>query len=93
MSYGFIVVADSKDEAGQKVSVELSKVVETQAVHGNDAKAAQDVVEAFIEILADPDENEQVRVSVSGSLNWRDGDQAFFTGACVSVQASLQPKA
>ena len=90
MSYSFTVVAGSKDEAGVKTEAELQRVVEAQSIYEIDRQAAQDAIEAFVDVLADPDDNQEIHVSVSGSLSWR--DDKHIVGASVNVYATLQTK-
>lgn len=90
MSYSFSIVADTKDEAGVMVEAALGDVALSQPSHAYDRQAAQDAAEAFIDVLADPSESECIHVSVSGSLSWR--EESVFTGASVSVSASVHPR-
>jgi hypothetical protein len=92
MSYSFAITAASKDEAGKKVEEELGKVVEAQPVHEHDRQAAQDAAEAFINALAEPGEEQQIAVSVSGSLGWTDETARNFTSTSVSVYARIEAK-
>jgi hypothetical protein len=89
MSYSFSVTAKTKDEAGKKVEAELGKVVTSQSVHDADRQAAQDVAEAFIDVLRDPIESEVVGVSMSGSLGWQ--KEGEFSNASVNVNAWVGP--
>lgn len=91
MSYSFSVTGGSKDEAVKKVEEELGKVVEGQPSHAADREAAQNAAKAFIDILEDPAENQQIVVYVNGSLSWREENK--FTSASVSVSAYLAEKA
>lgn len=88
MSYSFSVTADNKAEAFTKVEAELKKVVEAQPVHERDQGGAEDAAFAFIEMLQDPTQGEEIAISMSGSLSWHDTD--IFTGA---ISAYLKPKA
>lgn len=90
MSYSFSITADSKDEAGVKVEAELAHVVLTQPVHEHDRQAAQNVAEAFIDLLTEPQPGEHFVVSVNGSLGRR--SEGHFLHANVAVAASIQPK-
>jgi hypothetical protein len=90
MSYSFTIKADTKDEAGVKVEAKLGEVVNAQPAHEADRQAAQNAAEAFIEVLREPNADECVNVSVSGSLSW--SEEKVFTGANVSVHAYLGPK-
>lgn len=89
MSYSFSVKAATKAEAETKVRDELVKVVTSQPIHKRDCDQAFNAAETFIRLLAD-DDTRDVYVSVSGSLSWdlKDGVERF-TGASVSVSASL----
>jgi hypothetical protein len=90
MSYSFGVTADTKDEAGKKVEAELAQVVLSQPTHAADRQAAQDAAEAFIAVLRDPTEGEQIGVSMSGSLSGQ--AENIFTGASVNISAWIARK-
>jgi hypothetical protein len=91
MSYSFSITAKTKDEAGLKVEAELAKVVDQQRSHSADRQAAQDAAEAFIDVLADPGEGEEIFVSVNGSVAYYGHTAPHrFTSASVSVNASIQ---
>jgi|GEM_PF-882312 len=94
MSYSFNVRAASKAEAKVKVAAELDKVVASQPVHSADREQAMATAAAFIDMLADAGDNQDVAVSVNGWLSWT-GEQPVdggFSGACVGVSASLAAK-
>lgn len=90
MSYSFSVRGATKSDASAAIATELVKVVGSQPVHEADKQAAQDTADRFIGLLRDPGDSEQVGVSVSGSLSWR--EPGVFTVANVSVYASIVPK-
>lgn len=91
MSYSFGITAATKDEAGEKVEAELTKVVVAQPSHDTDRQAIQDAAEAFINMLTEPGEGECIRVDVYGSLSWR--GEGVFTSANVNVSAYITAKA
>lgn len=94
MSYSFQTKSSSKAEAKQKVFAELKKVVESQPIHAADVLQAQAVADAFIDLLADGEENMDVNVNVNGSLGWRGHvDEPVIGSANVGVSAyfSLRP--
>ena len=88
MSYSFNVTAASKEEAKEKIAAELDKVVLSQPVHAADREQAQAAASAFIDVLADPADGEEIRVSVHGSVGWR--EEGKFTHANIGVSASRQ---
>ena len=90
MSYSFSVRADSKSDASAKVGAYLARVVEGQPSHAADINAAQNVADSLLAVLVDPAEGEEVYVSMSGSLSWREEGQ--FCGANVSVSTSVAKK-
>jgi hypothetical protein len=90
MSYSFSVKAATKAEAKQKVAEQFDVVVNGQPIHAADRDAAQAAANAFIDILGEPTEAEQVSVSVNGYVSWRGENN--FVGANVSVGASLASK-
>ena len=93
MSYSFTVTAESKADAKQKVSDEFVNVVAAQPPHAKDRDAAVAAAGAFIDLLADPTDAQQVMVSVHGSLGWNHDAPDSFTGAGVGVSASVRAKA
>lgn len=90
MSYSFSVQAPTKEEAKQKVSLEFDRVLEGQPVHAADLPSARVAAAAFIDVLRDPTEAEEVKVRVNGWVSWR--AEGEFYGACFGVQADLGPK-
>lgn len=94
MSYSFNVRAATKAEAKLKVAVELDKVVASQPVHSTDREQAMAAATAFIDMLADAGEQQEIAVSVNGWLSWS-GETPVgtgFSGSCVGVSASLTTK-
>lgn len=90
MSYSFSVKAATKAEAVQKIAEELAKVVQQQPEHAADTPHARNAAEAFVNTLHD-DADQDVSVSVSGSLSWM--AKGEFYGANLSVNASLTKRA
>jgi hypothetical protein len=91
MSYSFSVKAATKDEAKKKVADQMQAVVDNQPVHASDHDAVLVSAKAFIDILGDPNEGDEVHVSVNGYLSWHgDMSQADFIGANVTVAASIK---
>lgn len=88
MSYSFSVKAPTKAEAKAKVAEQFAAVVAGQPTHAADQNAAVACAEAFINTLADPNEGDEVHVSMNGSLSWSNVDE--YTGASVTVYASLR---
>lgn len=90
MSYSFTVKAASKAEAKEKVDEAFSGIVAGQTVHKVDRDAAVAAAGAFIDLLADPKENEEIQVMMNGSLSWRAEND--YTGASVTVNAYTRIK-
>lgn len=90
MSYSFSVQADNKSDASAKVGIELAKVVENQPSHAADINAAQNAADSLLAVLVDPTDGEQIGVSMSGSLSWRDAN--VFTSGSINVSASVRAK-
>ena len=90
MSYSFDVQAPTKAEAKAAIEAEFDKVLSSQPVHEADLPAARVAAAAFVEVLKDPTEAEQVKVRVNGWVSWR--AEGEFYGACFGVQADLAPK-
>lgn len=85
MSYSFTVTAATKDEAKQKIAAEFDNVVSGQPVHTADRDAAQTAANAFVDVLADPVDGEEIRVSVHGSVAWQ--GEGNFTHSNIGVSA------
>ena len=94
MSYSFTVRAATKAEAKLKVAVELDKVVEHQPVHATDRDQAMTVATAFVDMLAEAGEKQDIVVSVNGWLSWSGETPSGtgFSGSCVGVSASVTAK-
>lgn len=95
MSYSFSVRAPNHAEAIAKVDDELAKVVETQPVHRADSVQAREAALAFVDVLPKPSSDQDVCISVNGSLGWNGllgTPEMRLTSASVSVQASLIAK-
>lgn len=93
MSYSFYFAAATKDDAKRGVAEKMASVVEQQPNHKVDQEAAVNAANAFIDVLADPAEGEEVSVSMSGSVGWRTANDApIYTGASVQVGASIRAK-
>jgi hypothetical protein len=90
MSYSFSITASSKDDAIGKVDAEFDKVVDSQPTHRADRDIAQDALEHILQVLINPSDNENVYVSCSGSISWR--EENAFTGVSVNVSASVRAK-
>ena len=95
MSYSFIVTGStSKADAIAKVTAEFDQVVASQPTHAADKNAAVAAASAFIGLLQEPRDDQQIDVTMNGSLGWvQSGDLLFFLSGNVSVSASLVPKA
>lgn len=91
MSYSFSVRAASKAEALQKIAAELDKVVAAQAVHAKDRSQAMAAAEAFVGLVAEPSDSQEVSVSVNGSVGWT-GEEMNITGASVGVSVGVLQK-
>ena|ERR1700729_1758305 len=90
MSYSFSIRVDSKDEAGIAVDDQLDEIVASQPIHNQDRQETQDAVEAFIELLRDPEENEEITITVSGSVVA--GADKEITSASVNISVAISTK-
>lgn len=90
MSYSFTVKAASKDEAKAKVAEEFDRIAAGQPSHKVDRDSAVAVAGAFIDLLADPKENDEVQVMMNGSLSW--ASENVYTGAELTVRAYCRSK-
>lgn len=95
MSYSFTVRAATQAEVIAKVDDELAKVVASQPVHRVDSLQARAAALAFVDVLPQPSGDQDVCVSVNGSLGWSGllgTPEMSLTSASVSVHASLIAK-
>lgn len=79
MSYSFTIFASTKEKAKAMVAAKLDEVLVQQPVHRADRKQAFTAASAFIDVCEDPGPDEELSVSVHGSVTW-DGDQRGLTG-------------
>lgn len=91
MSYSFSVTAESKVEAKEKIAGQFDTIIAAQPVHAADRASAQAAADAFVDVLKDPAENEQIAVTVNGYVSWQ--AEGEFTGASVGVTAAVRFKA
>lgn len=93
MSYSFSVIADTKAEAKQKIADSFANVVNGQPSHAADQAAVVACGQAFVDLLADPQEGDEIYVNMYGSLSWHNDDVGgtFLSGG-VTVNASLRNK-
>jgi hypothetical protein len=95
LSYSFSKTGATKAIVLALVKHELENVVAQQPIHSADQAQAMAVAEAFIEIIPDPNENQDVAISLNGSVSWISGGTAqpdVVTGASVGVNAYLVAK-
>lgn len=86
MSYSFTAKASSKQQAKDLIAENFENVVATQGVHAADRSAAVACGQAFVDVLtAEPGENEEIQVSMYGSLGWR-GTYLYVASVHVDVQ-------
>lgn len=90
MSYSFNVQAPTKAEAKEKIEAQFDAVLNSQPVHAADLPAARAAAAAFVDVLNEPNEAEQVKVRVNGYVSWRGA--ADFVSASFGVTADLAPK-
>ena len=91
MSYSFSVRGATKTECMEKVAAELDKVVSGQPIHSADREQAKAAVWAFLDVLPNSPEKQDLSVSVSGSLSWNGADNAI-TSANVNISAGFLAK-
>jgi hypothetical protein len=91
MSYSFRVRAATKAAAKAEIEAEFDRVLEAQPVHQADLPAARAAAVAYVDVLAEPGDDQDVTVDVSGYVSWQAEGQ--FTGSRVEVRAQIGPKA
>ena len=94
MSYSFAITGISKVDAAAKVAAKFDQVIVNQPTHAADKEGAVAAANAFINLLREPGDGEQIAVNMYGSLGWEHSDNpptAFLSGN-VSVSASIAKK-
>lgn len=92
MSYSFNVRTSTKAAAKLAVREQFEKVViKNQECHKRDVEQACAAADAFIDLLAEPGERDEVVVLMSGSLtgDWLGTDVVTTYGANFSVSTFL----
>ena len=94
MSYSIGAQAATKQEALDLIFTKLTEVCAQQPVHAADTAQAFAAAEAFVAIIPEPKENQDVYISLSGSVSWVSGPNQTFlvTVASVNVSANLVTK-
>lgn len=96
MSYSFSVNAATKDEAKIGVLSQFNQVVLSQPTHAKDKEAAVTAANAFIDLLETPSLEQEVLVTMWGSLSWNyqegGNEPTQFTGGSVSITVGLRNK-
>jgi hypothetical protein len=94
MSFSFQITAPSKQDATDQTFTELVKVASQQSIHAKDSEQCFAAASAFIALLSDPSDAQEVRVMVNGSLSWTGNLDAItsITAANISVSAYLVDK-
>lgn len=92
MSYSFSVSGASKPEVKKKLAEAFDSVVTNQPPHAFDREAAVAAGSAFVDMLMEPAEGEEVHLSMHGSLGWNSLNPDKFTGAGVGVSAVIRPR-
>lgn len=93
MSYSFSVTADAKADAKQKIAENFDNIVNGQPSHAADRDAVVAASNAFVDLLSDPPEGQEIYVNVYGSLGWdHQVGPGPFLSASASINASLRNK-
>lgn len=95
MSYSISKTGATKAIVVALVKQELVNVVAGQPIHAADQAQAMAVTEAFVAIIPEPNEKQDVAISLNGSVSWTSGGTSqpdVVTGASVSVNAYLVAK-
>ena len=92
MSYSFSVRAASKTAASAKVAEKLAEVVMNQSMHSKDQGAAQAAADAFIALVRD-DADQDIVVSLSGSVSWNDASELSSANVCVGASLAAKESA
>jgi hypothetical protein len=92
MSYSFNVLAATSVLAAAAVATKLDETAAQQPIHEADKAQAQAAVESLLPLLREPEEGEQISVSVSGSVSKYRVEDEGFNSLSLSVNAHLAPK-
>ena len=92
MSYSFSVSAATKADAKQKIAEAFDSVVTNQPPHAVDRDAAVTAGGAFVDMLEDPADGQEIHVSMHGSMGWRHDAPETFTSAGVGISATVRAK-
>ena len=91
MSYSFSITASNKVDATAKIREQFDAVVASQPSHAADKEAAVVAAQTLVRLLAEPQESDEIYVSMAGSLGWRNAPEEFIH-ANLSINASLRTK-
>lgn len=96
MSYSFNTAGATTAEVMENVGKELDAVVASQPVHAKDRDTHFEAVEAMVDLVREPNENECILVNVSGSCygsgDYSKPDNMELDGASLNVSVSFRPK-
>lgn len=92
MSYSFSVAEATKEAAKQSIADAFDEMVKGQPVHSKDRDPAVAAAQAFVDVLGDPTDEQEVYVNMHGSLGWQHDAPDDITGAGLSISASLRAK-
>jgi hypothetical protein len=96
MSYSIAGQAATKQEALDILSAKMKEVVSQQPIHAADFEQALATAKAFVAIIPEPHVDQDVYISLSGSVSWINGHQddpaSIVTVASVNASASLTVK-
>ena len=93
MSYSISVIDDTKADANRQIREQFDAVVAAQPSHAADKEAAVVAAQAFVRLLADPDEGQEIYLNMYGSLGWVHDKPDQFISAGMSINASLRVSA
>ncbi len=92
MSYSFNILAATAALAAAAVATKLDDTVTQQPIHEADKDQAKTAVESLLPLLREPEEGEQISVSVSGSVSKYRTEDEGFNSLSLSVNAHIAPK-
>lgn len=89
MSYSISIRVAAVGLAAAALSAEFDKIVAQQPIHEADRAQALAVTEAYLGLIREPGEGEEISISLSGWVSTRGVEAEAFTSAAVSVQVSV----
>lgn len=93
MSYSFTVFAASKAQAKAMVEAKLDEATVSQPAHRIDRDRALATAQAYIDLIEEPAEGQQLSVSVTGELICAGSDQEIVNARVAVTVGTMSARA